>query len=85
MKAALELLAQRRGGRDLPYPDCLRLYADLRDEADHWVVRGVREAIEDGCTWAQIGDALGTSRQAAHERYAPLILQLAEEAANAKA
>ena len=30
---------------------------------DRWVVRGVREAIEDGCTWAQIGDALGTSRQ----------------------
>jgi hypothetical protein len=84
MKAALELLAQRRGGY-VPYPNCLRLYADMRDEADRWVVRGVREAIEYGCTWAQIGEALGTSRQAAHERYAPLILQRAEEAANAKA
>ena len=57
MKAALELLAPRTGGHDVPYPGCLRLYADLRDEADRWVVRGVREAVEYGCTWAQIGDA----------------------------
>lgn len=29
-----------------------------------------RARKEDGMTWQQIGDALGVSRQAAHERYA---------------
>jgi hypothetical protein len=42
----------------------------------------VRAAIEHGCSWADVGRALGTSRQAAHERYAPLIVQMAHVAAD---
>jgi hypothetical protein len=80
MKAALDHLARARGVNRPDYPDCLRLYADMRDEADRWVVRGVRDAIEAGCTWAEVGTALGVSRQAAHERYAPQILALARDA-----
>jgi hypothetical protein len=83
MKAALEQLARSRGLQGSTYPDCLRLYADIRDEAERWVVQGVRGAIESGCTWAEVGAALGVSRQAAHERYSPLILALAQAAAAA--
>ena len=81
MKAALDQLARSRGVTHGAYPDCLRLSADLREEADRWVVQGVRGAIENGCTWAEVGEALGVSRQAAHERYAPLILAMAKAAA----
>jgi hypothetical protein len=80
IKAALDHLARSRGVTHPAYPACLRLYADIRDEAERWVVQGVRGAIEAGCTWAEVGDALGTSRQAAHERYAPLILAMAHDA-----
>ena len=81
LKAALDHLARSRNLGRQSYPACLRLYADIRDEAERWVVQGVRGAIEAGCTWAEVGEALGTSRQAAHERYAPLILAMAGEAA----
>lgn len=36
------------------------------EQARHHTVRQARAA---GFTWEQIGDALGVSRQAAHERY----------------
>ena len=51
----------------------MHLLSDLKDEADRWLVRLVREAIEDGHSWAEVGAWLGVSRQAAHERYSPLI------------
>lgn len=82
MKAALEHLAGACGMNRPSYPECLRLYADLRDEADRWIVRGVRDTIEAGCTWADVGDALGVSRQAAHERYAPQIVAMAQAVAD---
>lgn len=31
--------------------------------------RAVAVAIDAGCTWAEIGDALGVSAQAAHKRF----------------
>lgn len=55
----------------------LHLLCDLRDEADRWLVIFVRDAIEAGHSWADVGGWLGISRQAAHERYSPLILGLA--------
>ena len=39
--------------------------AVLGDERDVAVVR----AVEAGCTWAEIGAALGVSAQAAHKRF----------------
>jgi hypothetical protein len=55
----------------------LHLLSDLRDESDRWLVVFVRDAIEGGHSWADVGGWLGISRQAAHERYSPLILDLA--------
>lgn len=31
----------------------------------------VWQARREGCSWMQIGDELGTSKQAAHQRYGP--------------
>ena len=58
----------------------LHLLCDLRDESDRWLVLFVRDAIEGGHSWADVGGWLGISRQAAHERYSPLILDLARHA-----
>jgi hypothetical protein len=79
LKVALERLSQTRQVPVGEYPRCIRLLRDLRDEADHWLVLFVREAVEGGSTWADVGDMLGVSRQAAHERYAPQILALARQ------
>lgn len=81
MKAALDHLARSRGAKHAAHPECLRLYVDVRGEVERWAVHGVRAAIEAHCTWTEVGNALGVTRQAAHERYAPLILSAAHAAA----
>jgi hypoxanthine-guanine phosphoribosyltransferase len=58
----------------------IRLVRDLRDEADEWLILMVRDAIEAGHTWAAVGESLGVSKQAAHERFAPLVLARARRA-----
>ena len=58
----------------------IRLVRDLRDEADEWLIVMVRDAIEAGHTWAAVGESLGVTKQAAHERFAPLILARARRA-----
>ncbi|MYM93487.1 helix-turn-helix domain-containing protein [Duganella vulcania] len=42
----------------------------LRELADQVERKAVRKALEDGWTWAQIAEALGVSRQAAHKKHA---------------
>ena len=42
----------------------------LRRLADGLERAAVRRAIEDGWSWAQVADALGVTRQAAHTRHA---------------
>ena len=42
----------------------------LRRLADGLERAAVRRAIEDGWSWAQVADALGVTRQAAHKRHA---------------
>ncbi len=79
LKEAMERLAKSRGEAVGEYPHCVRLLRDLRDEADGWLVLFVREAIERGHRWADVGEMLGVSRQAAHEKYAPLILAIARQ------
>ena len=39
-------------------------------EADDELVTAVAAARSAGCTWEQIGGAMGISKQAAHSRYA---------------
>lgn len=70
-----------RSGVTLSEPGApMHVLCDLRDEADRWLVVFVRDAIESGHSWADVGEWLGISRQAAHERYSPLILDLARRA-----
>jgi hypothetical protein len=70
---AVKHLAQASGVKFSEPGLPLHLLSDLKDEADRWLVLLVREAIEAGHSWADVGAWLGISRQAAHERYSPLI------------
>lgn len=47
----------------------LRAVAALNAEADRIAAVLVRRARNRGCTWAQVAEALGVSRQAVHKRY----------------
>lgn len=77
---AMKLLAESRRVELGEATNHIRLVRDLRDEADEWLVVMVRDAIEGGHTWAAVGEALGVTKQAAHERFAPLILARAQSA-----
>jgi Clp amino terminal domain, pathogenicity island component len=44
---------------------------ELRSEGDRLLDRFVGEARRDGCSWTQIGETLGVSKQAAHQRFLP--------------
>jgi hypothetical protein len=43
----------------------------LRDALGQWEASLARDALAGGASWATIGEALGTSRQAAWERLRP--------------
>ena len=45
--------------------------APLREALSHWEATLARDALGNGESWATIGEALGTSRQAAWERLRP--------------
>jgi hypothetical protein len=47
----------------------IRQALDVRRQADLALAAAVDAARAAGCTWQQIGDALGTSRQAAFQRF----------------
>lgn len=50
--------------------DALDLLAQLRSALDDLTVHEVANARECGASWTQVGSALGTSKQAAQQRYA---------------
>jgi DNA-directed RNA polymerase specialized sigma24 family protein len=50
--------------------EALAAVVALRRLADRLEMASVHCAIEQGWTWAQVAEALGVSRQAAHKRYA---------------
>ena|SRR6266568_7402384 len=77
---AMKQLAESRAVALGDSPNHIRLIRDLRDEADQWLVLMVRDAVERGHTWAEVGALLGVTKQAAHERFAPLILAMAQRA-----
>lgn len=77
---AMKRLAESRGVELGEAPNLIRLVRDIRDEADEWLIVMVRDAIEAGDTWAAVGESLGVTKQAAHERFAPLILARAQRA-----
>lgn len=47
----------------------LRSYAEMQSAFDRDLRAQVDAARSLGCSWQEIGDALGISRQAAHERF----------------
>lgn len=53
--------------------DALAAVVALRRMADNLERRAVAHALGAGWTWAQVAEALGVSRQAAHKRLAPLV------------
>lgn len=48
----------------------VQVLADLRTAVEEALGNSIRSANSRGASWQKIGDLLGTSRQAAHERYA---------------
>lgn len=50
----------------------------LRDALSQWEASLAREALGNGASWTTIGQALGTSRQAAWERLRPAIAEAIE-------
>ena len=59
---------------ELPSPDdpadALAAVVALRRSADQLELAAVAAAIEAGWTWADVAEALGVTRQAAHKRFA---------------
>jgi transcriptional regulator with GAF, ATPase, and Fis domain len=53
--------------------DALAAVLALRRVADTLERHAVSNALRNGWTWAQVAEALGVSRQAAHKRLAPLV------------
>lgn len=61
----------------LPPPEkpeeALAAVAALRLMADKLERKAVKKAVSQGWTWAQIAEALGVTKQAAHKRHASSI------------
>ena len=45
----------------------------LRQEIDDATLAAVREARRQGSTWSEIGTMLGVTKQAAQQRFAPML------------
>lgn len=58
----------------IPSPDdpaeALAAVVSLRRLAEQLERAAVARAVEEGWTWAQVAEALGVTRQAAHKRHA---------------
>jgi predicted transcriptional regulator len=50
--------------------EALAAVVSLRRLAEQLERAAVARAVEDGWTWAQVAEALGVTRQAAHKRHA---------------
>jgi len=66
--------------KSLPLPkepaDALAAVSSLRLVADRLERSAVKEALLQGWTWAQVAEALGITRQAAHKRHASFLKNL---------
>lgn len=64
-------LVGRTGDGELTVGAALGATATLRDAADQKLFELVGFARDAGASWAAIGEALGVTTQAAHQRYGP--------------
>ena len=68
---AMRDLVHRTGDGELTVGAALAATAALRDAADRKLFVLVGFAREAGASWAAIGEALGVTTQAAHQRFGP--------------
>jgi hypothetical protein len=73
-----------RGGHIDDSPECLQrglnALADLAERVDWALLALIGEARGRGMSWADIGLALGISKQAVHKRFGPYIAQALSQA-----
>ncbi|MEO6318445.1 MAG: hypothetical protein ABIP36_06650 [Acidimicrobiales bacterium] len=68
---AMRELVQRTGDGQLTVGAALAATATLREAADRKLFVLVDFARTSGASWAAIGEALGVTTQAAHQRFGP--------------
>ncbi len=68
---AMRQMVQRTGHAALTVGAALKATTTLRNAADEKLFQLVGFAREAGASWAAIGEALGVTTQAAHQRYGP--------------
>ena len=70
IKEVVRNIVTATGGDPTAHLDCAAVALDLAAEADTYARAEVIAARElDGASWADVGAALGMTRQAAHERF----------------
>ncbi len=68
---AFENYDPRPGDQDAPLPPMMavKLAAWRRDVAENELAEAVRAAREQSLSWREVGEAIGTSGEAARQRY----------------
>ncbi len=77
---AMRDLVRRTGDGELTVGAALGATAALRDAADRKLFVLVSFARDAGASWAAIGEALGVTTQAAHQRFGPKVSKAAGSA-----
>jgi hypothetical protein len=81
---ALRTLVTQTGGVTDSTPEALlhalAQLADLGERVEWAMLSVIGEARTGGVTWAAIGEALGVTKQAAQQRFAPYVRQALDQA-----
>jgi ATP/maltotriose-dependent transcriptional regulator MalT len=83
VRALRSLVAETGGSVDPTAPSLLHALSQLADlgERVEWAMLSViGEARTEGVTWAALGDALGVTKQAAQQRFAPYVKEALDRA-----